>query len=375
MTDPVDTLLYIGYIRSRWRLVALSCCVALAVAAAISLVTPREFTATARIVIEPPAGADPRAAMAVSPIYLESLKTYEQFAAGDSLFQKSVERFQLRTVVGRQPIESLKKRVLKVGIVRNTRILEIAATLPDARKAQALAQYLAEETVSLNQALTGRSGEDLIAGIEKQAREARARLDRDDTEWTRLLADEPLDGLQAAISQAGDLRAKLREQAANARLELADAAEREKQASSAEAELLRKEQSNARARSAELDKQVDSLDRQIADQERALAQRQSRRDALEAQRKADQDAQAAIESRLREARNDLGYRGERLTIIDPGVVPERPSSPNIPLNLLAAGLLGLLFPLVYLALSLSIRQNRARAGQDVIEALSRARNA
>jgi uncharacterized protein involved in exopolysaccharide biosynthesis len=374
MTEPVDTLVYVGYIRSRWRFVGLSCLVALAVAAAISLATRREFTATARIVIEPPAGADPRAAMAVSPIYLESLKTYEQFAGSDSLFQKSSQRFQLHKVVGPQPIESLKKRVLKVGIIRNTRILEIAATIPDARKAQELAQYIAEETVSLNQSLVGRGGEDLIAGIEKQARDARARLDRDDAEWARLVAGEPIDSLQATISQAGDLRAKLGEQAANARLELADAAEREKQASSGEAELLRKEQDNARARRAELAQQIDALDRQIADQENVLAQRQSRRDTLEAQRKADQEAEAASESRLREARNDLGYRGERLSIIDPGVVPERPSSPNIALNLLAAGLLGILFPLVYLALSLNIRQNRVRAEQDVIEALSRARN-
>ena len=27
-----------------------------------------------------------------------------------------------------------------------------------------------------------------------------------------------------------------------------------------------------------------------------------------------------------------GFRGERLKIIDPGIVPERPSSPNLPLN-------------------------------------------
>ena len=49
-------------------------------------------------------------------------------------------------------------------------------------------------------------------------------------------------------------------------------------------------------------------------------------------------------ARLREARGDAGYRGERLRIIDPGIVPERPSSPNLPLNLVAALLLGLVLP-------------------------------
>ena len=126
-----------------------------------------QYTATARIVIEPPAGADLRAAMAVSPIYLESLKTYEHFAASDSLFQKAVQQFGL---AGR-PIESLKRRVLKVQLVRNTRILEISATLPDAKKAQALAQFLAESTVEINRASVSESDQDLLRGIEQQARD------------------------------------------------------------------------------------------------------------------------------------------------------------------------------------------------------------
>ena len=144
MGDSFDAFRYIGYLRARWRWILASCGVALGIALAASMAMPRQFTATARIVIEPPAGADLRTAMAVSPIYLESLKTYEHFAAGDSLFQKALERFDLLA----RPIESVKKRVLKVQIVRNTRILEISATLPDAKKAQALAQFLAESTVA-----------------------------------------------------------------------------------------------------------------------------------------------------------------------------------------------------------------------------------
>jgi uncharacterized protein involved in exopolysaccharide biosynthesis len=68
---------------------------------------------------------------------------------------------------------------------------------------------------------------------------------------------------------------------------------------------------------------------------------------------------------LRDARNDVAYRGERLSIIDPGVVPERPSFPNVPLNLAAALLLGLLFPAVYLALEMNFQQHR------VLQALAR----
>jgi uncharacterized protein involved in exopolysaccharide biosynthesis len=369
----MEPLVYIRYVRSRWRFVALAFLAALTAAAAISLALPRQYTATARIVIEPPAGADPRAATAVSPIYLESLKTYEEFAASDSLFRKAADQFKLKALSGDKPFETLKKSVLKVGIVRNTRILEIAATLPDPSKAQALAQYIAEQTVSLNTSLLNQGAEELIAAIDRQARDARAEFDRDSAVWARTLTAEPVESLQTSISEAADLRAKLKEEAGNARLEIADAGDREKQASASEAELLRREQSNARARLSELEKQIADLDRRIAENEALLGQRQARREEFDARKKAAQGAVTAIESRLRDARNDLGYRGERLTIVDPGVVPERPSSPRIALNLLAAALLGLLFPLIYLALALQLRQHGAPT--DVVEALARARDA
>src|SRR5207342_178962 len=148
-------------------------------AGAASMAMTPQYTATARVVIDPPAGADLRAAMAVSPIYLESLKTYEQFADSDSLFQKAALQFGLQA----RPIEALKRRVLQVQLVRNTRILQISVTLPDAKKAQALAQYLAEATVETNRAAVSESDKDLLRGIEQQARDLRARLQEVDAGW------------------------------------------------------------------------------------------------------------------------------------------------------------------------------------------------
>ncbi|HUI77183.1 MAG TPA: hypothetical protein VLY24_04690 [Bryobacteraceae bacterium] len=205
MIESPEAFRFIGYVASRWRLVALSCLTAVTLVTAVSLILPRQYTATTRILIEPAPGADTRYTLAVSPIYLESLKTYEYFASSDSLFQTAVNRFELRKLAGAKSIETLKRQVLRIGIVHNTRILAINATLPDARRAHSLAQFLADETVGLSGSLA---------------------------------------------------------------------------------------------------------------------------------------------------------TGERLTIIDPGVVPERPSSPNVPLNVAAALLLGLVFPVAYLAVELSVRQQR-----------------
>jgi len=361
MMQSPEAFRYIGYVRSRWRFVAASAGTAIVLATTVSLFLPRQYTATARILIEPPAGADPRAALAVSPIYLESLKTYERFADSYTLFQKAVERFRLRSLVGSSPIESLKKKVLKIELVHNTRILEISATLPDPSRAQALAQFMAEETTALNRSLTDSGGQDLVHGVEQQEADARAHLNQTEAEWSKLIAEAPVSDLEAAIEQAGKLRSSLEEQVATANVQLADEADRERGAQPSELDLLRKEQSNTRARQAELRKQIEAVVRETAEKEKLLAGRLARREQLDAQRKADQAALAAIDTRLRDTRSDLSYRGERLTIIDRGVVPERPSSPNLPLNVAAALLLGLLLPLVWLALELNFQEQRVLA--------------
>jgi uncharacterized protein involved in exopolysaccharide biosynthesis len=370
MPESSDAYRYISYMRSRWVWIAASSAIAAALALGITMAVTREYTAAARIVIEPPAGTDLRAAMAVSPIYLESLKTYEAFASSDSLFQKSIERFSLRSMLGPRPIESLKKHLLRVGTVRNTRVLEIEVTLPDARKAQALASYLAEQTVALNRSVVSEGDRDLIVGIERQQADLHDRLQQIDGAWARLLGSEPIGDLQAELAGAAKIRSGLEEQVQNVELELADTAEREKHAQPAEAGELRKETSNAQARLVELRRQLQAIDLQSAEREKLLAERSAHRDRADAERKAAQTALTAVETRLREALGEAGYRGERLRIIDPGIVPERPSSPNLPLNLMAAILLGLVLSVLYFTLEMNYQEQRIRQRRVSFRAVS-----
>jgi uncharacterized protein involved in exopolysaccharide biosynthesis len=353
MSAPFDAYRYIGYLRSRWRWIAASAAVAIVMTAAVSLAMTPRYTATARVVIDPPAGADLRAAMAVSPIYLESLKTYELFADSDSLFQRAARQFGLSGA----SIESLKRQVLRVQLVRNTRMLEISATLPDPRKAQALAKFIAEATVEINRASVSEGDRDLLLGVETQAQELRARLNQADAAWARALAAEPLSALQAAMERSADLREKLEEQAQAAELDIADLGERAQAAAGAGE--WGKEQINAKARLAQLQQQMRDLDKQTAEREKLLSTRQAHRDQLEAERKAAQTALAGMEVRLRDARGETGLRGERLKIIDPGIVPERPSTPNLPLNVAVALLAGLALPILYLTLAMSFEDRRA----------------
>jgi capsule polysaccharide export protein KpsE/RkpR len=255
-----------------------------------------------------------------------------------------------------------------VQVVRNTRILEIAATLPDPKKAQALAQYLAEATAELNRSSVAESDKDLVAGFAAQEHEARAKMAGVEAEWSHAIASEPVTALEAAIEQAAEGRAKLQAQIQSVELEIAEVGERLKQAAPAEQVELRREESSARARLAEMRKQTQEFDRQNAERERLLATRTAHRDKLEADRKSAQAALTAVEGRLREARGETGYRGERLKIIDPGIVPQRPSSPNWPLNVAGALLAGVVLPILYLTLAMSFQEQRAASRRSALRA-------
>ena len=347
--ESVNTYRYLSFLGSRWRFIAASCAIAVMLALSVTLTRSKLYTATCRILIEPPAGTDIRSALGVSPIYLESLKTYEHFAASDSLFLRALERFQLRQRFPNRPIEALKAAILKVGMVRDTKILEINVTLPDPKTAQALAQYLGEETVKLSRSVDEEADQDLAQAIEKQEVDAQARLDRSDAAWTRTLAQQPVEGLQQDVQSGGDLKSSLERQLLRAEADASEGRPEEAAASKARADTLRK--------------QLAQVERDLAAAEETLARRMAERDRVDAERTASQEAYSTVETRLSQVRSDRGYRSERLKIVDPGIVPEQPSSPNVALRLLAALMLGLVVPVVYLTLELSYRTQRASVGQ------------
>src|ERR1700691_5125434 len=149
MHDSFDVFEYIDFLHARRKFSIVACGCAILAALATGLLLPKRYTATATILIDPPAAGDPRIATAVSTVYLESLKTYELLATSDQLFMRAVGQFHLRDQ-DESPIESLKRRVLKVDKPRDTRVLQLSVTLPDPRTAQAVAQFIAEGAVALS---------------------------------------------------------------------------------------------------------------------------------------------------------------------------------------------------------------------------------
>src|SRR5262249_22748989 len=150
----------------------------------------------------------------------------------------------------------------------------------------------------------------------------RQRLGWAERAWMQAAAREPTDQLTAELEADEDLKSAIRRQLVSAELGLAGSEAGEARSARIQGENLRKK--------------VNALARKIAGVQNLLAERAARLEKLDSERKAAQALLKTAENHLQEVRSTVGYRGERLKIIDPGIVPERPSFPNIPLNVVAA---------------------------------------
>jgi capsular polysaccharide biosynthesis protein len=354
MYASFDAFEYVDYLRRRWLVIAIACGAAVLLALGVSLLLPKQYTATASIVIEPPGGTDARLATAVSAMYLESLKTYELFANDDSLFARAAEKFHLRSSES-QSLESLKRRVLKVSKLRDTKILEVSATVGDPRVAQALAQYIAEETVNMSHNESLASDHDFADLAEKQVAEAQHRLNEVQAAWNALAVNEPVESLQSEIDADVDLRSKVEEQLVDAESEVAEYREQAQ-----DGPFARERFNAAEARVALLEKRSRELQKGIQEKSATLASRTARQQALGTTLKMAQQSYESVATRLLESRATAGTHAEQLRIMDRGIVPQRPSSPNVSLNVAAALLAALILSISYVSFAFVYRRKSIR---------------
>ena len=184
--------------------------------------------------------------------------------------------------------------------------------------------------------------------------DAQSRLERAQTALAGFAAREPVDALRDEIASTAELQTKLREQLSDAE---ADAAEYQERAKGADGEFALRQLPAMRARVAELQRRADELAATLAEKNTTLARRTAQRENLETELKMAQAAYEGASNRLRDARSGSGTRGERLRVIDPGIVPQRPSAPNVPLNIIAALFLSLLASIVYLSVAFGFRRS------------------
>jgi uncharacterized protein involved in exopolysaccharide biosynthesis len=349
--DPIE---YLEFLRKRWKIAFAAVALAGAVAAVTCLFLPKQYTATATLVIAPP-GDDPRAAIAVSPIYLESLKAYERFASSDSLFAQAAENFHLMATRDPSALESFKRKVLRVEKPKDTQVLEIGVTLQDPAQARQVLQFLTREVVALDRKIAQAGNIDVLEYAQSEFDKAQKELERTRTEASAVASSgsEPI--LESEAQSLAEVRARAEGQHIEANMALADSQARGDQESS----------STARARLAALTADAAVLDKQIADKSAALARLRARRERANDELRSAEDNFEAARKRLSDTTAAARLRGAQLRVVDPGIVPQRPSFPNLPLITISAIVISLVLSLIWLTVLFGLARRReqpARGG-------------
>jgi capsular polysaccharide biosynthesis protein len=344
LPDEFDAPEFGRYALGMWKPAVAAMAVAVVLSAGLSLLLPKRYTATSSLMIDLPAGSDPRAAAALSPVYLESLKTYEHFASSDTIFLEAIDHLGIRTHFPGKSVESLKRSVLRISRPASTRVLEISATLDNPDSAQRMARYVADRTVDLNRSLASLSARSIVSDAESIYRAAFERLQRADRardEFSRAHQIEPLAG---AVDNLIELRFDLQRDLQETRASL-----REFEARAAAGGGGEDDAAGARARIGEIQQQDESMAKRIGKESVEVEELKARREQLDAEQKGARAEAETAKTRLNEARASLAYQGERLSVLDPGIVPERPSFPNLPLNIAVAFVLSLMGSLLWIA--------------------------
>lgn len=350
MNDTFDPVDFLAFLRRNARFLAISIGTATAVTAIACFATPARYTATATLVIEPPIATDPRAATAVTPVYLESLRTYEQFAGSDTLFAKACAQFHLADAPGEPCTESFKRRVLRVTKLKDTKLMQLAVTLPEPKLAQQVVEYLANETVTLNKTLARDADHETVGETEVRLKEAREEAGRARTEYETAGAAGSEALLTEELKTLGELKSRASMELLRSQTDIAELSVR----NPAEAAL-------ERSRADSLTKETASLDKRLATQSAALAGIRARRERAFETLKATEERLETWSRRANETSATSGLRTEQLRIVDPGVIPTQPSFPNPPLFIAAAAFVGTLLSFAFLCLRYGLTRSSRRA--------------
>jgi polysaccharide biosynthesis transport protein len=352
MTDSFHPIEYLEYLRARWKFTALAVLLASSSVVILCLVLPKQYTAVATLVIEAP-GADPRNSTAVSSIYLESLKSYEALASSDSLFAKACAKFHLLDGKAAPSLESFKRRVLRVDKLKDTKILEVSVTLPDPVQAQALVQYLAEETVALDRNIARGGNQELLDGSRQRLGDTRKELDEARAEAASVAGSEPI--LDSEVQSLQERKASAEAQRIDLNAALAENSARGDQESAAA----------NRAGVAALTVDISAMQRDLAAKSATLAALRARRQRTDDRLRTAEDAFERAARRGDEVSATAMSVTEQLRIVDPGIVPQRPSFPDLLLAAVSAVVIAAVLCLMWLTLQFGFMRQReqpVRAG-------------
>ncbi len=176
MTLNDNTFSFIDIIKvliKRWKQILIGTLTTAIITAVISLIIPRSYKATASLIIwESKIGSDGVLSNYFNPRYYY---TFEGLVKNKDLAQKVINKFNLQSKPYEMNIDDFLENV-SVALLRNSKVIELNVYFPDAQKAADIANFLASESVELNNSLNVMDIHNSRATISNQLEEARKNL-------------------------------------------------------------------------------------------------------------------------------------------------------------------------------------------------------
>ncbi len=371
MPVPFDLQEYQAAMAARWKSILAVGTGAAVVALVASLLLPAKYEATVLMAIQPGSVGQSNPT-AMSPAYLESLRSYEQWVQSEGLVERLLTGERPPDITG----EQFRRSALRATMVRGTRTLQVSVRLGDPKLAHTLALKLAQIAVEANGSVARAERLQARQFAEREVEEAREpvtkaqaaleqfnREARQDERWrqndqaierkARYLTD--LADAQISLAEQEARLATLREQMAKEpeqlRLEQrgqpSDVLNPARQDLRQNLELVRTSIGGLRARCDALRVALKELGPELQRGQAELASLDSRRRTLEHDLQAAEERLKVFRTRATDSGVTVALRHEDLQISDAGVVPTRPVSPRPVLNTVLGAVLGCIAGLLY----------------------------
>ncbi len=238
--------------------------------------------------------------------------------------------------------------MLRVEKLKDTKVLQISVTLPDPKQAQAVVQYLAEQTVALDRSIADSGDRALLEDAQQKLAAAQKRFEKAQAE----AAAAEGAGSEAALESDTKAIAGLKSQIDAERIEasslLAESLARGDQTAAAA----------ARARLNAVTTELAKLEKELSTKSAALSALEARQQSAAGELRDAEELFEAARKRADDAANSVKFRAGQLHIVDPGIVPQRPGFPNLPLAALSAAVLSAGACLLWLTLQFGAARRR-----------------
>jgi hypothetical protein len=237
-----------------------------------------------------------------------------------------------------------------------------------------MAQFIAEGAVQLSRSGGKEADEAIIRDAAAAAETMQTRLSDAETAWQTAAGAHSAEALRLEVSDLSFLRSRVEEELLDEQADLAGQAEAQRVRRAPPSGLgtgscrtpfcagSSEDQPDQarRARVELLQRRIGELTLAVDQKSAALARQTAREEDLQAVLTAARASYQASVQRLADLQLARGSRSEWLRVVDPGIIPQRPSSPNLPLMLIGAASLALFGSLLYLTISFSLTRTPGR---------------